>query len=60
MTADNEKLAFEAEFSPDLTHANVVQTFQTACIPSLVRHHLALRPVKKTLSQALAPLSGTL
>ena len=36
MTEDS-KPAFEAEFSPDLTHPNVVQTFKASSVPITVR-----------------------
>jgi len=39
-TAEDSKPAFEAEFSPDLTHPNVVQTFKASSVPITVRAHL--------------------
>ena len=36
-TEAERKPAFEAEFSPDLTHANVVQTFKASSVPITVR-----------------------
>jgi len=39
-TTEDSKPAFEAEFSPDLTHPNVVQTFKASSVPITVRHYL--------------------
>ena len=36
-TTEDSKPAFEAEFSPDLTHPNVVQTFKASSVPITVR-----------------------
>ena len=39
-TATDEKPAFEAEFSPDLSHPNVVQTYKSRSLPTTVRARL--------------------